>query len=182
MTRKLNGNMPIKVKKKTRGEHNAILTVLCVIFFVYAVTLIFPFVWLAFNSLKNKIEFSANPWGFPIDAIGSVATNYGKIFTEFNLGAMFFNSAILSIFMPLINLFFCACTAYAYAIHDFKGKQVLYWVAMIPMLVNITGTLPAQYNLFVKIGIYDNMIGILLTATSGFGFAFLLFGSVFQNT
>ncbi|MDD7166097.1 MAG: hypothetical protein PUI31_05445, partial [Clostridia bacterium] len=62
MTRKLNGNMPIKVKKKTRGEHNAILTVLCVIFFVYAVTLIFPFVWLAFNSLKNKIEFSANPW------------------------------------------------------------------------------------------------------------------------
>ena len=182
MTRKLNGNMPIKVKKKTRGEHNAILTVLCVIFFVYAVTLIFPFVWLAFNSLKNKIEFSANPWGFPIDAIGSVATNYGKIFTEFNLGAMFFNSAILSIFMPLINLFFCACTAYAYAIHDFKGKQVLYWVAMIPMLVNITGTLPAQYNLFVKIGIYDNMAGILLTATSGFGFAFLLFGSVFQNT
>ena len=93
----------MKVKKKTRGEHNAILTVLCIIFFVYAVTLIFPFVWLAFNSLKNKIEFSANPWRLPTDAIGSVVTNYGKIFTEFNLGAMFFNSVFLSIFMPLIN-------------------------------------------------------------------------------
>lgn len=88
------------------------------------------------------------------------------------MGSMFLNSVLLSVAMPLINLFFCACTAYAYAVHDFKGKQILYWVAMIPMLVNITGTLPSQYNLYVKLGIYDSIPGILLTATNGFGFPF----------
>ena len=136
--------------------------------------------WLIYNSLKNKIEFSVNPWAIPTELIKSLA-NYGKIFSEFNLGSMFLNSVLLSVAMPLINLFFCACTAYAYATHDFKGKQILYWVAMIPMLVNITGTLPSQYNLYVKLGIYDSIPGILLTATNGFGFPFLLFSSVFQT-
>lgn len=176
----INKNAPVKTVKKKPREHRATLAVLCVIYFVYAVTLIFPFLWLVYNSMKNKIEFSANPWGFPTEPIKSLG-NFGKIFSEFNLGSMFLNSIILSVAMPLINLFFCACTAYAYALHDFKGKHVLYWVAMIPMLVNITGTLPSQYNLFVKIGIFDSIPGILLTATNGFGFAFLLFGSVFQN-
>ena len=169
-----------KKHKNKNKPYRKTLAVLAVIFMLYAVTLIFPFLLLVYNALKNKIEFSANPWAFPTEPIKSLA-NFGTIFSEFNLGSMFFNSLFLSIAMPLINLFFCACTAYAYALHDFKGKRVLYWVAMIPMLVSITGTLPAQYNLFVKIGIFDNMIGMLLTATSGFGFPFLIFSSVFQN-
>lgn len=171
---------PKRSPKKGSREYRITLTVMAVIYMAYAVTLIFPFLWLIYNSLKGKVEFATNPWAFPVAPFASLS-NYVKIFSEFNLGSMFFNSVILAVGMPFINLFFCACTAYAYALHDFKGKQILYWVAMIPMLVNITGTLPSQYNLFVKLGIYDSIPGILLTATSGFGFAFLLFGSVFQN-
>lgn len=176
----IQNSAPPKVKNKKPKAYRITLTVLCVIYFVYAATLLSPFAWLIYNSLKNKIEFSANPWAFPAEPIRSLG-NFGKIFSEFNLGSMFFNSVILAVAMPFINLFFCACTAYAYAVHDFKGKKVLYWVAMVPMLVNITGTLPSQYNLFVKLGIYDSIPGMLITATNGFGFGFLLFGSVFQN-
>lgn len=180
MNNSLTDSKPCEGGEKKPREHRVILAVLCVIFCLYAATLIFPFLWLIYNSLKNKIEFSVNPWAIPTELIKSLA-NYGKIFSEFNLGSMFLNSVLLSVAMPLINLFFCACTAYAYAVHDFKGKQILYWVAMIPMLVNITGTLPSQYNLYVKLGIYDSIPGILLTATNGFGFPFLLFSSVFQT-
>ena len=146
-------NMPVRAVKKKPREHRVTLTVLCVLYFVYAATLIFPFLWLVYNSLKDKIEFSVNPWAMPVKPVQSLG-NFAKIFSEFNLGSMFLNSIILSVAMPLINLFFCACTAYAYAAHDFKGKRALYWLAMVPMLVNITGTLPSQYNLFVKIGIF----------------------------
>lgn len=167
-------------QKKKRKKMSVGMTVLIVIYFIYAATLLFPILWLIYNSLKNKVEFSANPWAFPESPFLSLK-NYGVIFSQFNVGSMFFNSVILATLMPLINLFFCACTAYAYAMHEFHGKRALYWLAIIPMFVAITGTLPAQYKLYIDLGIYDNMIGILLTATGGFGFAFLLFAGVFQN-
>lgn len=90
--------------KNTNKPYKKTLTVLAVIFMIYAVTLIFPLLWLVYNSLKNKIEFSVNPWAFPTEPIKSLA-NFGTIFSEFNLGSMFFNSLFLSIAMPLINLF-----------------------------------------------------------------------------
>lgn len=167
-------------KRKSKGvqAYRITLTVLAVIFMLYAVTLIFPLLWLLFNSIKNKIEFSVNPWAFP-EAF--LISNYFKIFSEFNIGAMFFNSIILSVCTPLINLFFCACASYAYAKHEFRFKKVLFWVAMVPMLVNITGTLPSEYNLMVKLHLFDSIPGMLVRATSGFGFGFMLFASVFEN-
>lgn len=167
-------------EKRKRKKSTVGMTVLVVIYFIYAATLLFPILWLLYNSLKDKIEFSTNPWAFPENPFLSLK-NFGVIFSQFNVGSMFFNSVVLATLMPFINLFFCACTAYAYAMHMFRGKEVLYWLAVIPMFVTITGTLPAQYNLYVKLGIYDNMIGILLTATGGFGGAFVLFAGVFRS-
>lgn len=73
------------------------------------------------------------------------------------------------------------CTAYAYAKHEFKLKRALYIVGIIPMVVSIAGTLPANYKLINDLGIYDNMYLYVLTGTTGFGMNFLLLSSVFQN-
>lgn len=169
-----------KYTSKKKRPYRKTLTVLAVIFSLYAVTLIFPFLWLIVNSLKTKYEFNMHPWDFPSAPFAQFA-NYGKIFSEFNLGSMFLNSIILSILMPAITVFCCSCVGYAYATHEFKLKRVLYWVALLPMIVSVAGTLPAQYNLIVNLGFYDNIPGMLLTATNGFGFNFLVMASVYQN-
>lgn len=169
---------PKKIKEKK--NYSAPLIVLAVIFFLYSLTLIFPLLWLLYNSLKGRQEFFNNPWAFPQDLFGNLA-NFGVVFTEFGLGEMLFNTVFLSIFCPLLGLFFTTCVAYAYAKHTFKGKKLLYAVAMIPMLVSIAGTQPATYKLINNLGLYDNLFGILLMNTGGFGFNFLLISSVFIN-
>ena len=83
-----------KKHKNKNKPYRKTLAVLAVIFMLYAVTLIFPFLWLVYNALKNKIEFSANPWAFPTEPIKSLA-NFVTIFSEFNLGSMFLNSLFL---------------------------------------------------------------------------------------
>ena len=52
---------------------------------------------------------------------------------------------------------------------------------MVPMVVSIAGTQPAMYKLVNNLGIYDNLFGILLMSTGGFGFNFMLIASVFIN-
>lgn len=169
-----------KIKEKKRRVHNVPLTVLAVLFFVYSLTLIFPMLWLLYNAIKDKHEFFNNPWLLPQHPLKNLA-NFGVVFTEFNLGKMFFNTIFLSVLCPLIGLFFTTCVAYAYAKHTFKGKKLLYALAMVPLIVNIAGTQPAMYRLVNNLGIYDNLFGILLMSTGGFGFNFLISSSVFIN-
>lgn len=142
-------------------------------------TLIFPFLWLIYNSVKDKTEFFLHPWDFPSNIIKGLS-NYSVAFKEFGLGKMLLNTVILSVCAPLISIFFTACAAYAYGKVRFKGRELLYAVAMIPMLINIAGTQPATYRLLNNIGLFDNY-GILVIYTGGFGVNFMLLASVFVN-
>ena len=166
--------------KERKRRQSLPLTVLGVIFFVYSLTLIFPLLWLLYNSVKGKVEFFMNPWHVPEKPFAYLA-NYGVVFREFDVARMLFNSVFLSLLGPVITLFCTACVSYAYARHTFKGKKLLYAVAMIPMVVNVAGTQPALYKLLNNMGVYDNIFGILLLFTTGFGMNFLLLSSVFVN-
>ena len=168
-------------KNKNRlSSHRAWLTVLAVVFFIYSLTLILPCLWLVYNSVKTKMEFFFNPWAVPENIFANLK-NYIVVFSDFGVGQMFLHTIFLAVCSPLISLFCHCCTAYAYARHRFKLKGVLYALMIVPMLVNIAGTLPTTYKLICDLGIYDNIILILVLQASGGGFNFLLIGSVFEN-
>jgi ABC-type glycerol-3-phosphate transport system permease component len=171
-------------------SHKGWLTALMVIFFVYIATLVFPCVWLFLNSLKTDVEFFKDTWALPKEPLKNLA-NYltafdmsvttKLYFRDVGLPLMFLNTIYLSFIPPLFSLFFTCCTAYAYARHQFKLKGLLYTMLVIPMVVNIAGTLPTVYKLIQDIGIYNNIFLIMVTGWSGAGFNFLLISSVFEN-
>ncbi len=167
-------------KNKEWRANRVPLTILMVIFFLYTLTLIFPFAWLLFNSVKDKVEFFLNPWNAP-EAPFRMLKNYVSVFGDFNMVSMFLNTIFLATLSPIISLFFTSCAAYAYARHRFKLRGVLYALAITPMVVCVAGTQPATYRLVNDIGIYDSLPGILLMSTGGFGFNFLLLSSVFSG-
>ena len=182
--------MKEKIKHNRLTSHRVWLTVLMAIFFVYIATLIFPCIWLLLNSLKTDVEFFKDTWAFPkapFKNLSNYLTAFNMkvttklYFREVGLPMMFLNTIYLSFVPPLFSLFFTCCTAYAYARHRFKLKGVLYTILIIPMLVNIAGTLPTTYKLIRDLGIYNNMFLIMITGLSGAGFNFLLLSSVFEN-
>ena len=146
----------INVKTNRLSSHRGWLTALAVLFFVYSLTLIFPCLWLVYNSVKTKTEFFFDPWAVPQNVFANLA-NYLVVFVDFGVAEMFLNTVFLSVFCPLASLFCHCCTAYAYARHQFKLKGVLYWLMVVPMLVNIAGTLPTTYKLICDLHIYDNI-------------------------
>ena len=55
-----------KIKSKDRSTLGwAIKIIVCLIFLFYAITLIYPFVWMSINALKTKEEFYRNVFALP---------------------------------------------------------------------------------------------------------------------
>lgn len=169
-----------QIARKRKSRYSVWLRVLEVIFFLYSITLIFPLLWLVYNSIKSKTEFFLEPWAVPQHPLRHLS-NYLTVFSDFSVGKMFLNSIFLSVLCPLVSVFFHCCTAYAYARHRFKLKPLVYALAITPMIVSIAGTLPTQYKLINTLGMYDNMFLYLILYAGGTGYNFLLISSVFEN-
>jgi raffinose/stachyose/melibiose transport system permease protein/N-acetylglucosamine transport system permease protein len=176
---------PFAAPRKNRIKQNGrfVLRIFFVVFAIYAVTLVFPFVWLVYNSLKSKQEFQFdNPMGLPQNWLFS---NYISIFTDpslnFNLPLMFFNSITLAVGMVIAGLFVCACTAYIVSKYKFRGRNLIYFIAIIIMFLPTTGSLAVYYGFLNDTGLYDNYLGMLITSAGGFGFNFLLLYGFFKN-
>ena len=158
-----------------------------VIFALYALSLLFPFVWLILNSLRSVDEYNTimnfkdylslpKDWAF---------TNYITILTksvgDTNLLSMFINSIILTVLGTIVNVFFSTCAAYVLAKYKFKGRNLIYAIAIFSMVVPIVGTLPSQVKFMEALHLNDKIIGVLFLYSGTFGFNFILLYSAFEG-
>ena len=165
-------------KAKRIAAHKKYLIVTCVIFSIYAVGLIFPELWLLVNSFKDYVEFSDAPWALPQ---GLQWSNYAFIFENFAMGEAFINSIILCLACPTAGVISTTFAAYALSKFDFRGKKILYYMHILPMLIAITGSTSTMYMLFNDLGIYDTFFSMIWSSAGGTGMNFLLVYAVFKN-
>ncbi len=189
--------------KRSKAEAAAIWIVFAV-FLIYAVTLVFPFVWMFINSFKTSQEFfQGNIWGLPetwrfenyseiffgkpaADEASTpiVTTVTGKLFGvthKYSIFHMFIVSILLTLLTTLSNIFFSATSAYVVSKYKFPGRQVIYSVAIFLMIVPIAGTLPEQYHLMSVFGLTDSFFAVFLLFSAGFGMNFFLMYGFFKN-
>lgn len=163
-----------------------ILWVIFVIFSVYAFTLIFPFAWMFVNSFKTNQEFFTNVWALPqsfsfrnyTSVLGyNMQTSAGT----FNITHMFILSIGITLAATVINTLLSTMAAYVIARYKFKGRNLLYSVALFTLIMPIVGTLPAQFRLMQNLGLYNSVIGILVLYSGSFGFTFFIMHGYFKN-
>ncbi len=171
------------IRNKSHRQDRVVLIIFCVIFALYSLILLFPFYWILLNSLKTKGEFAQSTWSFPVSLVFS---NYGQLFQlqryKFDVFAMFRNSLILCLIVPTMSTISTTLAAYVMAKYKFKGRTILFFIYMIPMIVSIAGTTSSTLNLFRQLG-FDNMpfVGIAFMSASGTGLGFLLIHAVFKS-
>ena len=165
---------------KRNPAYKKILIVMSVIFSLYSLTLIFPFLWLVLNSLKTKQEFfSGNPFSMPSGEAG--LKNYAEMFSVFPIGEMFFNSVTLSLICPTVSVFVTACAAYIVGKFRFFGRNVVYFLGLLVMFFSVSGTLAATFKLLNALELMDTLIAMVLLTSSAFGFNFLLLTGAFKG-
>ena len=169
----------MKKMKKPKKENRIIMNVLFVLFCIYAVTLLLPLIWMFINSFKpNNNEFFYDQWKFT----NFTLENYKLLFVgENNILEMFGNTLILSLSIPTVSAFFSLCAGHAVASFDYKLKNVIYFIFLMPMFVSAAGTTPYVYKLLNDLGVFDMHIGLIMMSCGVSGFGFLMYYSVFKN-
>lgn len=171
----------VKIKKdkpKMDKAHRPILIVLCVIFFVYTLTLIFPFAWMLYNSVRSHQDFMFNLWSWPSEFLFS---NYVDVFKEFDLFKMLGNSLILCTVIPTVTILMCSCLAYALTKFNVKANKFVYLIAISPMFIPVAGSAASMFKLMSDLNLMNNHFGFIIMSSSGMGFNFLLMYATFKN-
>jgi len=174
----------VKPKKlHTSVISSVIKWIVVVIFTLYAITLIFPLLWMAANSLKSAHDFVfTGIWSLPKTPVFS---NYSQAFSlkvkNFTVLKMFFNSLFISVVATVLTLAQSSMAAYVIAKYKFKLKNFIYAVAVSIMLIPTVGSTAATYKLLNQLHLYNTYIGLFLLYAGGFGLSFLLLHAFFKN-
>jgi ABC-type glycerol-3-phosphate transport system permease component len=166
------------VQRKHAGKRFSIRTwVLQLFFFGYALTLIYPFIWMLINSLKTNPGFYKSVWALPSSWEWS---NYVNAWQEAHIGQFFFNSIWMTVIGTITTILSAAMPAYIMAKYKFKGSATLYNLAIVSLLIPPIGTLAPWYLLMRDLGLF-NQWGVMLGYTVGIGFNMIILQSFFRG-
>lgn len=128
------GNRSVDSIKKREKVSRVILTVLlyAVITFL-ALLMVFPFYWMIITSLKNNTEIiSSNQTFFPTIVMWS---NYVYVFNHFDFGRYMINTIVVAVFSTIGTLITTIFGAFAFARLNFKGREALFAVFLMTMMI-----------------------------------------------
>lgn len=172
-------------KLKSKRAHRVdriVFTVTFFIFLIYSLSLVYPFIWCFFSSLKEVSEYFETPFGLPKEWLFS---NYAEALSSLSVNdvsfiSMTINSLWWAFGGTFISIFVLSLFSYTVAKYEFKGKNFIQSLNMALMLLPIMGSMPAAFRLYNQYGIIDTPL-MLLTATGAFGSGFLILQSFFKN-
>lgn len=165
---------------------------LLIVLIIYSISLMVPFLWSFFTSLKGKYEIRTNPFGLPEEWLFS---NYLEAFDNFKVRVesgdgfrwvyfeeMLLNSVLYSLGCALIQSFTTCIVAYVIArFSHFKFSKIVYTVVIIVMILPIVGSQPSELALARQLGLYDQMWGIWIMRLNFLGLYFLVFHAMFKG-
>ena len=112
---------------------------------------LYPFLVMAFGSVKNGEELSTNPSGVPVHP---TLSNFSDLFTGQTGSIMIralLNTFIVAIPYTLLVVMFSAMAGYAFAKYRFRGQGVIFGLLIASMLVPTEVNIPTLYIMFAHI-------------------------------
>ncbi len=130
-----------------------------------------PFMMMLINSSRSANQILS---GFTLIP-GTQFINNLKAFSDVSniwLGMM--NSAFISVNVIILTGYFSGLTAYGFQFYDFKGKNLLFTLVLLMMMVPAQLGLIGFYDLNYKLGLLDSYIPLILPAIANIGAMFFI--------
>ena len=134
--------------------------------------ILFPFAWLVISTFKLQKDiikwpptFWPKTWTF---------NNYVEVFDRIPMARYISNTVIFAGAVSLFSAFFDSLAGYAFAKLDFRGKEVLFNIVLLTMLVPFQIIMIPLYIELHIVGILNTFVGLILPRiTSAYGIYFM---------
>ncbi len=135
-----------------------------------AVMMVLPFVWMVSTSFKLPADqytktFIPNP---------ATLDNFNQLWNQLPFAQLMFNSFKLSILTVIGQLLTCAMAAFCFAIVSFKGRDILFTLLLITLMIPSQVTLIPNFIVFKWLGLVGTQAPLWLPAFWGGAFGTFL--------
>lgn len=132
---------------------NGTLIVLCI-------ASVFPVYWALMTSLLPASAI--NGGAQQILPITATFENYVALFTTTSFGKVIVNSLVVSTTVTVLGTLFAAGAGYAFAKLSFRGRNAIFIVLLLTMMIPTLVTVPVNFLLMSKLGLIDTLWSVIL--------------------
>jgi ABC-type glycerol-3-phosphate transport system permease component len=149
---------PVARPERRRPRHPVRRTILYTALIITSLLMIGPFYWALATSFKPSADVFAsppklvpNPW---------ILQNYRDVFTLLPFPRYFLNSVIVTSAIVGLNVLFDTSAAYAFAKLRFPGRNALFFMLLITLMVPFQVNLIPLYRIMVGLHKFNSHLGI----------------------
>lgn len=124
---------------------------------------IVPIIWTLISSFKTNEEIMTSAFSLPESL---KLDNYIMAFQYSPLATYFWNTLVITLFCILLGLILFSMSAYIFARFEFKGKNILFAVIGMSMLIPTSALIFPIYKLMNTMGLYNTKAGLILVYMS----------------
>ena len=141
-----------------------------------SVIMVGPFLWMVSTSFKLPADQFTRTLVPPTWTL----QNFRDLFAvDINFPLLFFNSTYISILIAIGQLITCAMAAFCFAVVKFKGRNLLFTLLLITLMIPSQVTLIPNFIIFKLLGLIGTSVPLWLPAFWGGAFGTFLLRQYF---
>jgi len=148
--------------KRYRRLHKPHILINLVMVSILAIV-IFPFIWMLFGAFKTNTEVMTMPPKLFPDRFN--LDNFTQISKLFPLGRVLFNSVFVAVLTTGAQVLFCAMAGYVFAKISFRGRELLFILILVTMMIPFQLSMITLYKIFVRLKMNNSYLGLILPGT-----------------
>lgn len=131
---------------------------------LWAVTTIFPFVWVILNSFKPSAEVLTSSFSLPKEF---TMQNYQTAFSRLNVLNAYKNSLIISCSVTVGVMLLSALMSFGLSRYQFRGKKTVHSLIIASLMFPVFSTIIPVFRMIVSWGLLNNNIAVILPQIAG---------------
>lgn len=143
-------------KRKSKILNNLILYIPLIIMFIIS---IFPFYWMFIGGTNDSSKMFTNP---PTLTMGDkFITNFTNLNEAVGIWQVLFNSLFVSLTFVVLSLAVCTLAAYALSKFQFKGRNFIFLMFMLSMMIPYQATIIPLFQLFASMNLLNTYFALI---------------------
>ena len=124
-----------------------------VVLIFWALTTLYPFVWVILNSFREKGLIRKDSFSIPLPGSGLTMDNYAKAMDRFDFANAYLNSLLISIAVTIAVVIIAGLAAYGLVRFKFKLRGACYSLIMAGMMFPVFSTIIPVFRMEAAWGI-----------------------------
>lgn len=134
---------------------------LYVLLLVVCIPFLLPLVWLFISAFKTATAIFSSP--FDLNPAQLSLKNFQQVFHDYPFARQYLNSLYIALLVVPITMVLSALAGYAFARMRFRGRDAIFILTMLAMMIPSELTAVPQFVAFSRLGLTNSHVPVILT-------------------